>query len=141
VSTQAAQMVIERIGAAINEHDLEALAACFEEEVASEQPAHPARSFIGRAQVQKNWAQIFGGVPDLRAELVRAIVDGDTAWAEWDWSGTRRDGAPHRLRGVTILGIRGDRAAWVRFYMEPVEQDGASIDGAVAASVAAGSRA
>ncbi len=140
MSTQNAEMMIDRLAAAMNEHDLEALADCFEEDVASEQPAHPARSFTGRAQVRKNWAQIFGGVPDLRAELVRAAADGDTAWAEWDWSGTRVDGTPHHLRGVTVLGVRGDRAAWVRFYMEPVEQGGASIDGAVAASVAAGSR-
>jgi ketosteroid isomerase-like protein len=140
VSTQNAQMMIDRLAAAMNAHDLEALAECFDENVASEQPVHPARGFTGRAQVRKNWAQIFRGVPDLRAELVRAAADGDTAWAEWDWSGTRVDGTPHRLRGVTILGIRGDRAAWVRFYMEPVEQGGASIDGAVADSLAAGSR-
>jgi ketosteroid isomerase-like protein len=140
MSTQNAQMMIDRLAAAMNDHDLEALANCFDENVASEQPVHPARSFTGRAQIRKNWAQIFGGVPDLRAELVRAATDGDTAWAEWDWSGTRVDGTPHRLRGVTILGIRGDRAAWVRFYMEPVEQGGASIDGAVRSSVAPGVR-
>ncbi len=140
MSTQNAEMMIDRLAAAMNEHDLEALADCFEEDVASEQPAHPARSFTGRAQVRKNWAQIFGGVPDLRAQLVRAAADGDTAWAEWDWSGTRVNGTPHHLRGVTVLGLRADRVAWVRFYMEPVEQGGASIDGAVAASVAAGSR-
>jgi ketosteroid isomerase-like protein len=137
---QNAQMMIDRLAAAMNDHDLEALADCFDENVASEQPVHPARGFTGRAQVRKNWAQIFGGVPDLRADLVRAATDGDTAWAEWDWSGTRVDGTPHRLRGVTILGIRGDRAAWVRFYMEPVEQGGASIDGAVRSSVAPGVR-
>ena len=140
MSTQNAHIMIERLAAAMNDHDLEALADCFDENVASEQPVHPARGFTGRAQVRKNWAQIFGGVPDLRAELVRSISDDDTAWAEWDWSGTRVDGTPHRLRGVTILGIRGDRAAWVRFYMEPVEQGGPSIDGAVAASFKAGSR-
>lgn len=134
------EMVIERIQAAINRHDLEALVDCFEEDVESEQPVHPARSFTGRAQVRKNWAQILGGVPDLRAELVRTAADGDTAWAEWDWSGTRVDGAPHHLRGVTVLGIRGDRASWVRFYMEPVETGGVSIDGAVAESLTVRSR-
>jgi ketosteroid isomerase-like protein len=140
MSTQSAQMMIDRLAAAMNDHDLEALTECFAEDVASEQPVHPARSFTGRAQVRKNWAQIFGGVPDLRAELVRVAADGDTAWAEWDWSGTRADGARHHLRGVTVLGIREGGVAWVRFYMEPVEQDGASIDGAVAESLVAGSR-
>lgn len=134
------QFLNERIAAAINEHNLEALVACFDEDVESEQPAHPARSFMGRDQVRKNWEQIFRAVPDLRAELLREAADGDTAWAEWEWSGTRLDGTPHRLRGVTILGVRGDRAVLVRFYMEPVEQGGASIDRAVAESVATAGR-
>jgi ketosteroid isomerase-like protein len=140
MSPQDPHPAITRIAAAINEHDLKALAECFDDDVQSEQPVHPARTFTGREQIRKNWAQIFGAVPDLRADLVRAASDGDTAWAEWDWTGTRRDGAPHRLRGVTILGIRGGRASWVRFYMEPVEPSGASIDTAVRDSIAATDR-
>ena len=129
--------VIERITAAINQHDLEAIAGCFDEDVVSEQPSHPTRDFTGREQVRRNWAQILHGVPDLHAELVRAATDGDDAWAEWDWSGTRLDGARHHMRGVTVLGIRGDRATRVRFYMEPVEQGGALIDAAVREAIAA----
>ncbi len=64
-------------------------------------------------------------MPDLHAELVSAVVDGDTVWSEWDWRGTRRDGSPHRMRGVTIQRLTGDRVASVRFYMEPVEEGGA----------------
>jgi hypothetical protein len=30
--------------------------------------------------------------------------------------------------GVIIAGIRDDRIAWARLYMEPVEQGGADID-------------
>jgi ketosteroid isomerase-like protein len=138
MSAPGAHPLIDRIATAINGHDLDALTECFDDEVESEHPAHPARSFTGREQVRKNWAQIFGGVPDLRAELVRASADGDTAWAEWDWTGTRRDGTPHHHRGVTVLGIRGDRASWVRLYMEPVEQGGAPIDAAVRNSLAPG---
>ena len=130
----------ERIAAAINQHDLEALGACFDENVESEQPVHPARSFSGRDQVRKNWDKILRGVPDLRADLLHEARDGDTVWAEWDWSGTRTDGSPHHLRGVTVVGIRGERAAWVRFYMEPVEQGGPAIDGAIRESLVAAVR-
>ena len=119
-----AMAVIERIRDATNEHDLEALVAVFDPAVTSETPAHPQRTFQGADQVRRNWEQIFAGVPDLHAELLSAVVDGDTVWSEWDWRGTRRDGSPHRMRGVTIQRLAGDRVASVRFYMEPVEEGG-----------------
>ncbi len=116
--------VVERIRDATNAHDLEALVAVFDPDVVSETPAHPQRTFQGADQVRRNWEQIFAGVPDLHAELLGAVVDGDTVWSEWDWSGTRPDGTPHRMRGVTIQRVAADRVASVRFYMEPVEVDG-----------------
>ena len=35
------------------------------------------------------------------------------------------------MRGVSIFGIEQDRFARVRFYLEPVETDGVTIDAAV----------
>ena len=76
--------------------------------------------------MRANWAQILGGVPDIRAELVRCSADGTTVWSEWDWKGTRRDGVPFEQRGVTIQGVEDGRIVWVRLYMEPV-QEGPSL--------------
>jgi ketosteroid isomerase-like protein len=129
--------VVHRLQAATNAHDLDALVACFAPDYLSEIPTHPARSFRGSVQVRRNWTQILAGVPDLHSELVREVVEGNVAWAEWEWSGTRRDGAPHLMRGTTILGIEGDSIAWARFYMEPVIDDGAPVEAAVAKAVAA----
>ncbi len=123
--------VIERLGDAINQHDLDALAACFAPDYASEFPAHPDRAFRGHAQMRKNWAQIFGGVPDIAATLLRSAAAGDTAWGEWDWRGTRADGAPFAMRGVTVVGVQDDRITWARMYMEPVEVSGAGADAAI----------
>ncbi len=114
--------VIVRLQNAMNGHDLEAMAACFDPDYESEFPAHPDRAFRGDAQMRKNWTQIFGAVPNLEAVLKHTAVDGDTIWAEWEWRGTRRDGAPHLMRGVTVQGVRQGRIAWVRLYMEPVQQ-------------------
>lgn len=112
---------------AIAAHDLEALCACFAADYRNETPAHPARSFRGREQVRRNWTTILASVPDLTAELVRwsGTAEGPL-WAEWDWSGTRPDGVPVRLAGVTVLGLHegepGDgQIQWARFYMEPVD--------------------
>jgi len=128
--------VIERLGQAINRHDLDALAACFAPDYLSEFPAHPDRTFRGHEQMRKNWAQIFGGVPDLTATLRSCSVAGETVWAEWEWQGTRRDGAPFAMCGVTIQGMSGGRIAWTRLYMEPVE-GGVGSDEAVRRDVGA----
>ena len=35
------------------------------------------------------------------------------------------------MAGVVIFGLRDDRIAWARLYIEPVEQQGAGIEAAV----------
>jgi len=127
-ASQGPAAVVARLLAAINAHDLEAMVACFADNYLNEWPAHPQRGFRGNQQVRRNWSQIFAGVPDLRARLPRTVVDGDTVWAEWDLSGTRGDGAAFLMRGVSIFGVAEDRLAWVRFYLEPVEEDSGDVD-------------
>src|SRR5436189_295130 len=86
--------VIGRLAAAVNAHDLDAVAGLIHEDYRSEQPAHPGRAFAGRAQMLANWEAMLAGIPDFRAEICRSVQDGDTAWTEWRWSGTRTDGRP-----------------------------------------------
>lgn len=128
--------VVEQLRSAMNQHDLDALVDVFDADVVSETPAHPQRTFRGSDQVRRNWEQIFSGVPDLHAELLDVVVQGDTVWSEWDWRGTRRDGTAHRMRGVTILRLKTSRVVSVRFYMEPVEEGGIGPDDAVRRIVA-----
>jgi hypothetical protein len=86
--------------------------------------------------VRRNWSQILQGVPDLRANLLRCVVEKDEAFAEWHWGGTRIDGTTFDMRGVTVQHVIGDRIASVRFYMEPVDTRGAGIAEAVSQAVA-----
>lgn len=130
-TSSSAAALADRLVDATNRHDLEALVSCFDDGFLNETPLHPARSFNGSEQVRRNWAQIFSAVPDVEAEVTRRAVDGDTVWLEWEMRGNRAQGARHLMRGVTIFGVRGDRFAWVRFYLEPVEEAGAGIDEAV----------
>src|SRR6476619_14379 len=124
------RIVVERLNAAMNAHDLEAFLACFEDDYESEQPAHPERAFRGREQVRSNWSAIFDGVPDFRSELLRSAADGDTVWSEWHWRGTQSGGTPLDMVGVFVCGVRGGRISWARLYMEPVEQAGGGIEAA-----------
>jgi hypothetical protein len=118
--------VAERIAAAMNAHDIDALVGCFADDYDSVQPAHPDRAFRGRDQVRANWSAIFAGVADFRAELVRADTVDDVEWSEWRWQGSGLD-----MAGVIVLGVRDGRVAWARLYVEPVEQAGAGIEAAV----------
>lgn len=120
--------VIDRLVRAVNDHDLEALVACFAPDYRNETPVHPLRGFQGNAQVRTNWTQIFAGVPDLRAELPRTVRDGDRVWTEWDLAGTRTDGTAFGMRGVVIFGVTDDAIASARFYLEPVEVESGDVD-------------
>jgi hypothetical protein len=120
-----------RLRDAMNEHDIDAFVDCFHEDYRSEQPIHPGRGFGGRTQVRANWTAIFAGVPDFTAEVVGSCLSGSTEWSEWRWTGTREDGSALHMVGVTVFGIRDDRIAWGRLYVEPVQGAAETIDEAV----------
>lgn len=116
-----ALQVVSRLVAATNEHDIEALVACFSPEYVNETPAHPQRGFRGRDQVRRNWTSIFAGVPDIKAQMIASAVDRNYVWTEWKMTGTRRDGSSHDMAGVIIFAVQGDLIVAARFYLEPVE--------------------
>ncbi|MEY2458822.1 MAG: hypothetical protein QOG30_652, partial [Acidimicrobiaceae bacterium] len=123
--------LIERLRTAVDDHDLEALVDCFALDYRNETPAHPERGFEGQDQVRTNWGRIFRGVPDITAEVTSTAVDGDAIWSEWEMRGTRPDGQPHLMRGVIIFGVQDERAAWARFYLEPVDTGEGGVDAAI----------
>jgi limonene-1,2-epoxide hydrolase len=123
--------VVTRLVAATNAHEIDDLVDCFATGYVNETPVHPQRGFHGRDQVRRNWTSIFAGVPDVTARVVASVAEGQTVWTEWEMSGTRRDGASHAMAGVIIFGVREDRIAWARFYLEPVEQSSGDVNTAV----------
>lgn len=122
---------IDRLVRAVNDHDLEALVACFDADYVNETPAHPDRSFRGNEQVRRNWTQILGSVSDLRADVLQMATAGDRVWTEWEMDGTRHDGERFQMAGVVIFGLRGDTITLARFYLEPVERTTGDVDAAV----------
>ena len=64
--------VIDRLAAAVNAHDLDAVAGLIHEDYRSES-AHPGRAFAGRAQMLANWKATSAGVPDFCAEICRSV--------------------------------------------------------------------
>ena len=83
---------------AVNRHDLDDLVGTFADDVRSDTPAHPARSFVGSGQVRGNWTQILGAIGDLRATILASatgpgeLAGGETVWAELAFTATGRTG-------------------------------------------------
>lgn len=74
---------------------------------------------------------MFAGIPNFHAELPRSAQHGDTTWSEWIWSGTRTDGLPFEVRGVTLFQIDAEFIVAGRLYMEEVEAAQVGIEQAV----------
>ena len=56
--------VVDRLAAAVNAHDLDAVAELIHPDYRSEQPAHPGRAFAAQAQMLANWEAMLMGIPD-----------------------------------------------------------------------------
>ena len=120
--------VVDRLVAATNAHDVDAMMACVEEDYRSEQPLHPQAGFGGREQVGRNWSLLFEEVPDLALDVLRSAIRGEEVWTEIHVHGRKNDGSPFDYRGMAVWGVRGDRIAWARLYFETVETGGPGID-------------
>ena len=123
--------VVDRLVAATNAHDLNAVVACFQDDYVNETPAHPRRGFRGPEQVRRNWTAIFAGIPDISVRVAASACEGDHVWSEWRMDGTRRDGARHAMAGVIIFGVADDRISSARFYLEPVETATGDVSSAI----------
>ncbi|MEO8258405.1 MAG: nuclear transport factor 2 family protein [Acidobacteriota bacterium] len=137
IHTETTGGALTRLERATNAHDVNAIVACFAAGYRNETPAHPERGFTGREQVRGNWQQIFAAIPNLTATVLRSAVSGDEVWSEWEHRGTRQDGSTHLMRGVIIFGVVNELLAWARFYLEPVQEGGGTVDAAVRRQVGA----
>ncbi|GAB6902164.1 nuclear transport factor 2 family protein [Kineosporia succinea] len=117
--------LVERLISALNEHDLDAVAACFGPDFSGEWPAHPGRSFTGPEQVRRNWDMIFRMSPGITVAMTEAVEVGDDVWGEWHYT----QAAGQELRGVIVITVRDGLIRRSRFYMEPVDSADAAVPG------------
>jgi ketosteroid isomerase-like protein len=118
-----AASVVDRLVAAINTHDLDALVSCFAPDYAVDFPAHPGRGFTGPDHVRRNWEALFAKYPGMRATVTARVESGNEIWGEWEFRGD--DGAAPEFwqRGVIVVVAEGDAIGQARFYMEPVGEN------------------
>jgi ketosteroid isomerase-like protein len=116
--------LVERWIASINNHDLDAIVACFDPRYEDEAPTRPGEHVRGDAEVRLNHLRLHRDLSDLRAELLDHAIQGDRVWMEWRMSGTREDGTHMEFAGVNIFQVRGGRFVRGRIYTELVREAG-----------------
>ena len=121
-------LLLEKMRAALDAHDLDKFVGFFRDDYVGERPRHPGSPMSSREDVRNNWAEVISDVPDLRVDIPAAVEDGNTIWSEWRAYGTARSGAMLELRGVIIFGVQEGQVAWSRMYLEPVEQEGLTLN-------------
>jgi hypothetical protein len=63
--------------------------------------------------------------------VLRSAESADEAWVEARLEGTQANGARLDEIGVVIFGVRDDKIAWARLYLEEIEANGGDIDATV----------
>jgi len=133
--------VVENLRDATNRHDVDRIVACFAADYRNETPVHPARSFVGRDQVRRNWVQILSAVPDVTVDILGSVEAGEAVWSEWRHEGTRADGSRHRMAGVIVFRVADGLIQSARFFLEPVDGDAGVVGEAVRRQVTPGGSA
>ena len=101
--------MLERIAAAFDAHDLDAIMADFADDAVFEGPrgSEPwGTRFSGREAVRQGFAARFSGIPDVRYRDDSHFVDGDRGASEWTLSGTTTDGERIEVRGCDLWTFR-----------------------------------
>ncbi len=116
--------VAQRWVRAMSAHDVEAAVDCFDVDYVDEAPARRGESVHGQVEVRQNFVRLFTDIPDLRANLVGAVADGEAVWMEWQMTGTRADGTAMDFVGVNIFEVKDGRFLSGRIYTELVRDTG-----------------
>jgi quercetin dioxygenase-like cupin family protein len=106
--------VMERLMAAFNSRDLDALMACMSADCAFHSAAGPeAEGTVhrGQAAVRAAYATIFEAFPQAAWTEGAHVVAGETGLSTWRFLGTARDGAAVDVRGCDVFAFEGDLIA------------------------------
>jgi steroid delta-isomerase-like uncharacterized protein len=108
-----------------NARSVERILACFAGSAVYEDVALGAVNRTA-AETRQFAEAAWAAFPDLRFELIGAVIEGTRGVAEWTMMGTHRGDFPglpatgkaFTVRGVSVLELSGDKIARVRDYWD-----------------------
>lgn len=98
--------VVEQLGEAISDRDLDRAAALYEPE-ATFTPS-PGNVVTGPEAIRREIAAFIAAEPELTGEITKVLTAGDTALVQnrWELKGRQSDGTPVEMSGVSADVVR-----------------------------------
>ncbi len=105
-SDETPNATVERLIAALNQSDLEAAAALYEDNAIF--VVEPGRTVVGRAAIKEALGAMLALKPRLSTAKYEIVQTGDTALyiSDWSMTGTTPDGHPVNLGGLSADVLR-----------------------------------
>jgi ketosteroid isomerase-like protein len=116
---------LERIAAAFNRHDVDAVMEFFAEDCVMETPRGPhpwGDRLTGKAQVREGVAARFAGLPDVHYGDDRHWMSGNLGVSEWTLTGTTAGGERVEVRGCDHFEFRAGQVVKKDSYWKIVER-------------------
>ena len=116
---------LQRLLAAFNDHDLDAVMRFFTDDGVLEMPRGPhpwGQRFQGWEAVRSGLASRFAGIPDVHYGDDRHWVSGDRGCSEWLLTGTTTNGDRVEVRGCDLFEFKDDKIARKDSYWKLVER-------------------
>lgn len=117
--------MLERMLAAFNAHDLDAIMQFFAEDCQLFMPRGKepwGTRYVGKAAVREGLGTRFAGLPDVHYGEDRHWVAGDLGTSTWLLTGTTRSGEKIKVRGVDLLEFRDGKVIKKDSYWKIVEK-------------------
>jgi ketosteroid isomerase-like protein len=116
---------LQRLLAAFNAHDLDAVMSFFVDDAVLEMPRGPhpwGRRFQGLEAVRVGLASRFAGLPDVHYGEDRHWVSGDRGCSEWLLTVTSTQGDRIEVRGCYLFEFMGGKIARMDSYWKLIER-------------------
>ena len=116
---------LERLLAAFNAHDIDAVMSFFVDGCKLDMPRGPdpwGQRLEGRKEVRAGLQTRFDGIPDVHWGDDRHWVGGDRGCSEWLLTGTTTNGQRIEVRGCDLFEFRGDKITRKDSYWKIVER-------------------
>lgn len=108
--TENRRALLERLFAAFNAHDPDAVMACMTNDIAFFAAVGPdscGRRITGAEEVRAAFAAVWADMPDVAWSVSRHTVAGDVGLSEWLFTGTQADGSRIEVQGLDVFEFRG----------------------------------
>lgn len=115
---------LERLAAAFNAHDIDAIMTFFAQDCSLDLPRGPdphGRRYIGRDEVRRGLMTRFETTPDVHYGEVENFACGNTGISKWLLTGTTPAGARIRVRGCDFYTFRDGKVIRKDSYWKIVE--------------------